>query len=158
AGTPWWSDLAAARAAGMAVAIVIPPGAPEIDTLVVVGVRGVRANEPAAVGLSALLAAHAVRSGVALLPAGTATNNSAELRAADSAQAQEEVARSVRDGALQAPLAPGAGIAGARLAQVLGVPGTAVAALGGAGTSQAATTNAVRLVVGLGAQGALRRH
>jgi len=158
ADTPWWRDLATARAAGMAVAIPVPAGTPAIDTLVVVGVRGPRAADPATAGLSALLAAHAVSSGVALLPAGTPTNNSAELRSAYSPQAQEQAARSVRDGVLQAPPAPAAGTAAARLARALGVPGTALATLDGAGAGAAATTDAARLVVGLGAQGALRRQ
>jgi len=151
-GTAWWSDLAAARAAGMAVAITVPADAPPIEALVVLGVRS------GAGGLGELLSAHSVSSGVELLAAGTATNNSAAVRSAHSPRAQELAARAVRDSVLHDQPQLGEQTGGGRIARLLGVPGTGVAALAGATVDGTALVNAARLVVGLGAQGALRRR
>ena len=153
----WWSDLEAAHGAGMAVAIRPPDGHPPIDTLVAVGLRGARPEETAEAGLAGLLAAHAVTSGVQLLPDGTATNNSAHVRSAHSPQAQERAARAVRDAAVTPPPVPADGSAGQQLATILGLDAEVVAGFDGSGTDWRTLTEAARLVVGAGTQGALRR-
>lgn len=153
--TPWWRDLAAAREAGMAVTLRFGDNRPAIDTLVVVGVRATATGDD----LSNLLAGHAVTSGVSLLPPGTPTNNSSALRSGYSPDAQEQAARAVRDAALNGapPLVPGT--PGARLAGLLGLTSDSAAVLGpDATTDQDAVVAAARLVVGMGARGALRQQ
>ncbi|GIH26580.1 hypothetical protein Aph01nite_48900 [Acrocarpospora phusangensis] len=103
-GAAWWNDLTAAHANGMAVRLNPPPGRGPIDTLVAVGLRGVRPDAPAADVLTALVAAHAVSAGAELLADDTPTNNAEALRSAHSPQAQERAARAVRDAILDSPL------------------------------------------------------
>lgn len=158
AGPTWWSDLDAARLAGMAVSIPVGDDTPAIEALAVIGIRGGRAGDPAGTSLAALLDAHAVSSGAELLADGTVTNNSDAVRSAFGPDARERAARSVRDAALDGPAALGPHAAGSRLAGVLGLPTTAVAPLAGSDHDRDALTGAARLVVGLGAQGALRRR
>jgi hypothetical protein len=155
-GAAWWNDLAAAHASGMAVRLTPPAGHPPIDTLVAVGLRGDRAGESEAAALAALVAAHAVSSGVELLADGTPTNNAQALRSGHSPQAQERAARAVRDAAIS-PSAPPAAAAGARLATALGIPAPAIAGLAGADADRDTVPQAARLLVGLGTTGALRR-
>ena len=155
---PWWSDLEAARLAGMAVAIPVHEHMPTIEALTVVGIRGSRAGDPTDTALAALLDAHAVSAGAELLADGTATNNSSALRSAFGPDAQERAARSVRDAALDGPAVTGPHTAGSRLASVLGVPAAAVSPLLGSGTDRDSLTTAARLLVGLGANGALRQR
>ena len=156
-GTAWWNQLAAAHASGMAVRLTPPAGHPPIDTLVAVGVRGVEPDAPAADELAALVAGHAVSSGVELLADATPTNNAEALRSGHSPQAQERAARAVRDAVLTPPGPGPATTAGARLAAALGVPRRALAGLAGAGADRDTVPEAARLLVGLGTRGALRR-
>ncbi|HVP31743.1 MAG TPA: hypothetical protein VMW35_21540 [Myxococcota bacterium] len=156
AAPPWWQDLAAARAAGMAVAIPVPKGAPPIEALAVLGVRSERSGAPAGAALEALLAGHTFSSGVELLASGTPTNNSGDLRSAHGSESQERAARSVRDAVLDGAPAVAADQAGGRLAMLLGLPVASLAPLAGSTAPHDVLMGAARLVVGLGARGALR--
>jgi hypothetical protein len=157
-GPPWWSDLGAARLAGMAITIPLGKATPTIEALAVVGLRGGRVGDPAGPALAALLDAHAVSAGAELLADGTATNNSGARRAAYGPVAQERAARAVRDAALDGTAVVHPHAAGARLADLLGLPTAALAPLAGATTDRDTLTGAARLLVGLGAQGALRQR
>ncbi|HEU4399520.1 MAG TPA: hypothetical protein VFU54_17000 [Actinomycetota bacterium] len=156
-GAAWWNELGAAHASGMAVRLTPPAGHAPIDTLVAVGVRGVEPGESAADTLAALVAAHAVSSGVELLADATPTNNAEALRSGHSPQAQERAARAVRDAVLTPPGPGPATSASVQLAAALGVPRRALAGLAGADADRDTVPDAVRLLVGLGTGGALRR-
>jgi hypothetical protein len=64
---------------GMAIELALPEGVDHVDALFVVGVRDGAATDGAAY-LTELLQGHAYSSGLAFLPAGTPTNNTAESR------------------------------------------------------------------------------
>jgi hypothetical protein len=156
-GSTWMRDLAAAAAAGMAVSLAVPPGAPPIDLLCAVGVRGGPDAGSAGGPLAELLRAQTFSAGAEVLADGTPTNNSGALRAAHSPRRQEDVARVLRDAVMDGGGAGEItdGTAGAQLADLLGLDRAAVAPLAGATAGREAAVAAARLLVGLGTTGAL---
>jgi hypothetical protein len=82
ADTRWMVDFDAAEAVGMGIRIDLAPGgldtALEVHTLLVLGVRGATAPEAATAQLEALLDGHRHTRGLAFVPPGTPTNNTAE--------------------------------------------------------------------------------
>ena len=74
AGMHWMVNIDAAREAGMAVRLTLPPGVHVVDRLVAVGVRP---DSPAAAGdlLGALIEEQAFSRGAGFLAPGTPTNN-----------------------------------------------------------------------------------
>ena len=148
-GTPsWMTDLGQAMSAGMAVTLSLPAGAPAIDTLFCVGLR-----DEAAPDLAGLISAHAFTDGAEVLPDGAPTNNSSAISAAHSRRSQLDAARSLISPPPTAEPLPGS--AGAQLADTLGLPRAALTRVAGAHTPRAAAVDAMRLVVALGADGAL---
>jgi len=148
ATTNWMTDLSQATSAGMAVTLSLPAGAPPIDTLLCVGVRG-----DAAPDLAGLISAHAFTDGAEVLADGAPTNNSSTISAVRTRRSQLDAARSL----ISPPPAaePPTGSAGAQLADTLGLPRAALTRVAGAHTPRAAAVDAMRLVVALGADGAL---
>ncbi len=127
----WMTDLAQATSAGMAVLLSLPAGAPAIETLLCVGVRG-----EAAPDLAGLVSAHAFTDGAEVLADGAPTNNSSAISAAHSRRSQLDAARSL----ISPPPAaePPTGSAGAQLADTLGLPRAALTRVAGAHTPRAA--------------------
>ncbi|BCB78361.1 hypothetical protein Pflav_047710 [Phytohabitans flavus] len=148
-GSAWLGDLNAARAAGLAVSLAVPPGAPPIEQLVVVGVRTGDAAGP----LAELLRGQAFSAGVEVLADGTPTNNSGGVRAAFSPERQRQIAGVLRDAAAVEPPAPAAGTGGAQVAGLLGLPAAALAALSGGAAPRAGGVDAARLLAGLALSG-----
>ncbi|MFF7725517.1 hypothetical protein [Streptomyces sp. NPDC008001] len=125
--TAWLTDYEKAWNAGMAVTVTgLKPGE-RIDRLFVLGVRSSDAPEDTAGHFEELLRAHAYGDGLAFVPPGTATNNTATTRSAWS-----------RPPALPAPpstepaTAPGAGTNAQVLARALGIDPLLLAGLDGA--------------------------
>lgn len=144
----WLNDLTAATAAGMAVSIPVPAGAPPIDMLLVVGLHG--ATNP---DLAGLLVAHAYTDGVEILADGAPTNNSSQITAAHTRGRESDVARAL----IEPPPAPAPpdGSAGAQVATLLGIPAAQVTRIAGAHQPRATGAAAMQLVVGYGSTGQL---
>ena len=120
----WTTDFAKAEAAGMAVTIPVPAGAPPIDQLIAVGLRTGGGN------LADLLDEQAYTAGVEILADGTATNNTGQARAGFNPAHDAQVAGGTAD-------APAAGSAGAQLAQLLGILPARLSRTTGAHTARA---------------------
>jgi len=144
----WLSDFAVAEANGMAVRVPLAPGAAPVQGLLVVGVRGGSAGD----SLGELLGAHAFSSGAELLNDGAPTNNSGAVRAAHSVARQAEAAHAQLSGGAVPP----PGTAGAQLAALFGVDPAVVGDWRGAGQPRGDTQAALAVLVGFGAEGALR--
>ena len=123
-GLAWMFDYDRAVKAGMAITVPLTGAAAQaIDTLPVLLVTGVDASlDPvdAAARLDRLLAAHARTGGLAFIPQGTPTNNTATVAAGWSAQerALEDLAERELD-----PVAAVPGDNAGRLASALGLAG-----------------------------------
>jgi hypothetical protein len=76
-GMRWMTDIAAAEQAGLLLRVPLPAGTNAVDRLVVLGVLGSLDPTASAARLEALLAGHHYSSGLAVLPIGTPTNNTA---------------------------------------------------------------------------------
>ncbi len=76
----WTVDLAAAEERGMVVHVPLPAGTSHVDRLVVLGVSGSIDAAGSAARLAGLLDEHHYTDGLAFLPQGTPTNNTAADR------------------------------------------------------------------------------
>lgn len=76
----WTVDLAAAEQRGMVIRVPLPAGTPGVDRLVVLGVSGSVDATGGAARLAGLLDEHHYTDGLAFLPQGTPTNNTATDR------------------------------------------------------------------------------
>jgi hypothetical protein len=82
----WMVDFAAARTAGMGLVMTLDRHqADRIDRLLVVGVRGTDSAADSAQTLTALLDAHQYTWALDLVPVGTPTNNTSDVRAGQPA-------------------------------------------------------------------------
>ncbi|MFI7602523.1 hypothetical protein [Actinoplanes sp. NPDC049681] len=143
----WTTDLPAAVAAGMAVRLPVPAGAPPIDLVVAIGLHtGADARS-----LADLITAHAYTDGLELLADGTPTNNAVAVNSAFSPERQAAVARLLVSGGST----PADGTAGAELADVLGLPRDTFADIEGAATVRSPLDAAAGLLVGLAAEGVM---
>lgn len=149
----WMTNLDKAREVGMAVSITVAPDTLPFDTLAVIGLR----TDPTP-DLAGLLDAHAFTDGLEILNDGTPTNNSSsQIRAAHSPRRDVDVARAlIEPGEPPDPAFDPSGAAGAQLAFALGIPTTRLTYIAGTDQPRQAVTDAIRLLVGLGATGALR--
>ncbi|HET7474583.1 MAG TPA: hypothetical protein VFJ97_00995 [Dermatophilaceae bacterium] len=144
---PWTTDLDAAVEAGMAVRISLPANVTAVEEVVVVGVRAGTSGDD----LARLLAAHAFSVGAEILPAGTATNNTASERTRRTEEWERALARSLLGAA--GPLAVGTD--GAALAAVLGVPAATFGLVGGSANPRDDLYDAVAELVAAAAGGTL---
>ncbi len=153
-GPDWLTDFDAAEAAGMAATIHVPDGAPWFDTIAVVGLRRGDA-QPDIIGL---LEAHAFTDGLEIMPDGTPTNNSDQIRAAYSPRADADAAHALISPPVEPDPAIPFGTAGEQAASALGVPFERLSRVAGAGHTRGTATAACRLLVELGATGSLRER
>jgi hypothetical protein len=100
----WTVDLAAAEQRGMVIRVPLAAGTPVVDRLVVLGVSGSVDATGGAARLAGLLDEHHYTDGLAFLPQGTPTNNTATDRSGLSSQrpAEESFAFERRPGAATA--------------------------------------------------------
>ena len=132
-GMRWMSDFADALAVGMAVTIDLPPHTTTVDDVVAVGVS---VADPVAGSkrLAALIEAHRLSDGAALITPGTPTNNLADSASGYSINAVPAPA--------PAP-APAPGSTAAALAGALGMDSAVLAALDGASSMELAEATAM---------------
>jgi hypothetical protein len=86
----WTVDLAAAEERGMVVHVPLPVGTSHVDRLVVLGVSGSIDAAGSAARLAGLLDEHHYTDGLAFLPQGTPTNNTAGERSGLASQRPAE--------------------------------------------------------------------
>lgn len=145
-GLRWLTDLVAAREAGVLVTVRdadLPGGRrlrDGIDQLVVLGVDSTQSPDEGAEGLGRLLAAHVYGDGLAFVPQGTPTNNTAEQPAGHTT-AHQALVDALDPAAANGPADP-AWSAGPRLASALGLGDAGAAPLARA-PGAAATEHAV---------------
>ncbi len=117
-GMCWMIDAAAAEKAGLLIRLGLPANTNAIDRLVVLGVLGSLDPAASAARLAELLAGHHYTDGLALLPIGTPTNNSA-AEASGLAKTDDPLASFAVE---RRTPTPADGTDGALLARALGVP------------------------------------
>ena len=86
----WTVDLAVAEQRGMVIRVPLPAGTPSIDRLVVLGVSGSVDATGGAARLAHLLDEHHYTDGLAFVPQGTPTNNTAADRSGLASQRPAE--------------------------------------------------------------------
>ena len=145
----WSTDFDVALESGTGLAITVPPGAPPIDELVVVGMRA----ESTPGDLADLLEAHLYSAGVELLADGTHTNNSSTERTLrTSTHDQDVLAHLVLDpGPSTSPLHS----AGRQLADLLGIDRSRTVDLPGAATDRGTLPAAIAALVNATVSGTL---
>jgi hypothetical protein len=148
----WMTDLQTAVQAGLALRIPMPPGAPVIDELVVVGLRG--ASTPT--DLADLLEHHVYGAGIELLPDGATTNNHSGSRTLRNTDHDASVIGALVQGPTPTTLPAASG--GHQAAVLLGLPDARVAALPGAAAVRGTVSDAVAVLVRAGATGTLTRR
>ena len=121
-GLAWMFDYDRAVEAGMAITVPLVGDAAgaitKVDTLLVVGVDGVRDATEAAAELDRLLGVHARTGGLAFVPQGTPTNNTETVTSGWTREERELADLAARE---LDPLVPVLGDNAARLASVLGL-------------------------------------
>jgi hypothetical protein len=113
----WMTDISAAEQAGLLLRVPLPAGTNTVDRLIVLGVLGSLDTTASAARLEALLAGHHYSSGLAVLPIGTPTNNTAADTSGYSGR-DNPLATFVVE---RRTLAPPDGSDGALLARALGI-------------------------------------
>ncbi len=131
-GMRWMVDFAVAESVGMALRLRVPAALLQagLDSLLVFGAAAATAPAQAAADMAALLDAHHYTDGLAFLPLGTPTNNTAERR---SGQGADDLGNRLSFAAEIAanPAQLDAAANASRLAAALGLPaGTVAAGLG----------------------------
>ena len=121
----WTVDLAAAEQRGMVIRVPLPAGTAGVDRLVVLGVSGSVDATGGAARLTGLLDEHHYTDGVAFLPQGTPTNNTAANRSGLSSQRPAEDSFAVE----RRPGAATAGSNAAATAAALGIDPSVLTAL-----------------------------
>ena len=149
--TTWLTDLQTAVDAGVALRLTLPPGAPPIDELVVVGIRS--GSGPS--DLADLLEHHLYGAGIELLPDGATTNNSPLARTLRTA---EHDAAALGALVRSAPPALGPTSGGRQAATLLGLPDARLAPIPGAASPRGAIADAVAVLVRAGATGTLTQR
>ncbi len=128
-GMRWMVDFAAAEAIGMGIRLPVSAALLQagIDSLLVFGVDATTDPAAGAADMAALLDAHHYTDGLAFVPLGTPTNNSAERRAGQGpASTVDDLGFATEIAADPAQLDPGANAP--CLAAALGLPAGSVAA------------------------------
>lgn len=132
-GMAWMVDFDEAVKVGMGLSVYLPKSAPNVDQLIVYGVRTSVSSEEwslevGAAGarrMEALLNAHHYTDGLAFVPQGTPTNQTEEARLTGLDDREHKQSWGVeRGGAL---VSPGDGSDGDRLSRALGVPASTFA-------------------------------
>ncbi|HVJ72542.1 MAG TPA: hypothetical protein VNB03_00770 [Casimicrobiaceae bacterium] len=128
-GAEWLVDYAKAEAQGLAITLPLAAPGNRVDSLFVVGVRGSADAARAKAELEALLTAHRHARGLAIVPQGSATNNTERERSGWQRRAAPRMPRLAAIGALPAAdsnaavVARALGIDVATLADVEGAEG-----------------------------------
>lgn len=149
-GEPHWStDFDAALESGMGLRVTVPPGAPGIDELVVVGVRAGSAPGD----LADLLEAHLYSAGLEVLLDGTETNNSSTGRTVRTSTHDQDVLGHLvlHPGPATSPQTS----AGRQLADLLGIDRSRTVDLPGAGTDRGSVPAAMATLVNATVSGTL---
>ncbi|GAB3061313.1 hypothetical protein GCM10027053_24490 [Intrasporangium mesophilum] len=148
----WLTDLQTAVTAGLAVRITIPAGAPTIDELVVIGLRGASGPND----LADLLERHIYGGGIEFLPDGATTNNGPATRTLRNADRDAAVLGALVQTPPSTTLAAASG--GHQAAVLLGLTDARVAVIPGAPALRGTVSDAVSVLVRTGATGTLTRR